>query len=62
LSKTVYMMVTRDKYSLPEAIADSVKDLAQLVDSTSGSILSTISHDKKQGRLPKYIKVEIPED
>ena len=56
------MMVTRDKYSLPEAIADTADDLAQIVGSTYGSIFSTMYHDKKHGRLPKYIKVEIPDD
>ena len=38
MGKFLWMMVSRDKYALPEAIADTCEDLAQLVGSTYGSI------------------------
>ena len=57
--KYVYMKVSKDKYRIPEVVADSLKELAEKCGTTSGSIASYISHAKKQGKEIKYIKVKI---
>ena len=53
------MKVSRDKYRIPEVVADSLKGLAEKCGTTSGSIASYMSHAKKQGKEIKYIKVKI---
>ena len=58
----VWMMVTTDKYSLPLAIADTYRELAQIVGVTPNTILSVRSKYRRQNRPPKYIKVDIDDD
>lgn len=57
---TVWMYVTMDKYELPIYVADSVKELAQLVGTSTKHIHSAIWHarQRKNGRS-KFVKVEI---
>ena len=55
----LYMMVTKDRYELPLCVADSLDELAVMVDSTKNSIASAISHAKQKGRKCKYVKVEV---
>lgn len=43
---TVYIRVTRDKFELPVAIANSVDELARICGTTRGTVLSSISHKK----------------
>ena len=59
----VYMKVTTDKYELPVAIADSVKELAEKVGVKACSIYSNMSH-YKNGAINKspYVKVVIDND
>lgn len=59
----VYMEVTRDEYELPVAVADSAKELAQIVGKNRGSILSQISHEKS-GKVKRsiYKRVKIDGD
>lgn len=58
----VYMKVTADKYELPIAIADSPKELAEMVGVKSGTISSQITRGEK-GYQPSgkrlYHRVEI---
>lgn len=42
----VYMKVTRDKYELPIAVADSVRELSRMTGATENSIWSNITHQK----------------
>lgn len=61
-SKHVYMMITNDKYELPLAVADTVEELASIVNTTPNSIYSAMSHFKNNKDLYKsckYIKVKI---
>lgn len=55
--KTVYMLVTQDKYELPLAVADSVAELAQILGIKQNIISSAISHAKKKGFNSRYVKV-----
>lgn len=56
------MKVTKDKYQLPLAVADSASELAEICGTTRNSVVSTISHYKK-GRIdfPSYICVTFEE-
>lgn len=58
---TLYMEITKDKYELPVAVADTPSELARL----RGVALSTISHAlsrPNQKRHRKYVKIEVEED
>lgn len=58
----VYMKVTRDKYELPIAVADSVRELSRMTGATENSIWSNITHQKK-GRIKRgsFKRVDIGE-
>lgn len=47
---TIYMKVTRDKYRLPVAVADSPKELAALCGVSPNAIYSGFSHEKREER------------
>ena len=58
----VYMEVTQDKYELPLAVADSVKELARLRNISADTIYSVMYHSRVKGfKRCKYIKVELEE-
>lgn len=59
----VYMMVSKDKYQLPLAIADSASELARMVGKSSNTTRSAASH-AKAGKIKNSIfyRVEIAED
>ena len=52
----VYMMVTKDEYELPIAIADTAKELSEIIHVSSNAIRSAISHKPKKCI---YVKVDI---
>lgn len=56
----VYMKVTRDKYELPIAIADTVGELAKMTGASKETIFSNISH-QKSGRIKNgsYKRIDI---
>lgn len=59
----LYMKVTRDKYELPLAVADSPAQLARILGlHNSGMINSAISHAIHDGRRSMYVKVVIDEE
>ena len=43
----IYMKVSNDKYELPEAIADSPKELGEILGRSRRSINAAISHKEK---------------
>ena len=57
MTKTVYMLVTQDKYELPLVVADTVAELARLTGQKRSSVASAITHAKKKGFSSKYVKV-----
>lgn len=58
----VYMKVTRDKFELPVAIADSPKELAKMVGSTANTINSAVNkYERGVHKTSKYIRVKIEE-
>jgi hypothetical protein len=48
-----------DKYELPIYVADSAKELAQLVGTKTKHIHSAIWHAQKRNGRCKYVKVEV---
>ena len=58
----VYMEVTKDKYELPVAIADSVKELARIRNVSANYISSRICHCKTNGHRSKYVRVVIEDE
>lgn len=55
----VYMEVTKDKYELPVAVADSAKELGALIGLDAATIYSVMYHCKIKGFKCKYIKVDL---
>ena len=53
----VWMKVTKDKYELPVAVADSAVELAGIVNTTANSISSSICHG-----CGTYVKVVIDDE
>jgi ribosomal protein L7Ae-like RNA K-turn-binding protein len=58
----VYMKVTKDKYELPVAIADSAKELAEICGTKRTNILSAIIHAEQRGQNSVYKKVEVDDE
>ena len=59
---TIYMKVTKDRYSLPVAVADSPKELAALCGVSPNAIYSGFSHEKKGDWKSPYVKVVVDDD
>ena len=57
---TLYMAVTPDEYELPIAVENTVFDLAEMYNTTSSTILTSISRNRSgKRRGAKFVKVEI---
>lgn len=55
--------VSKDQYELPIHIADTAKELAELVGVKNAvTIMSAISHANKRGNRCKYVRVPIIEE
>lgn len=54
---TLYLKTTLDEYELPIAVAESPKELAALLGTTPGCVMSSLSH-KRAG----WYKIEVEED
>lgn len=55
----LYLKVTNDRYRLPVAVAESASELSRLTGKKKTSILSVISHARKDGKESLYIRVEV---
>lgn len=55
--KAIYIMVTKDKYEHPIAIADTVKELSVMTGKSENAIRSGISK-QKQGYRSRFYKIE----
>ena len=58
----LYMEITKDKYELPVAVADSEAALARMVGVKKNCISQCIAHTKKRGGKCKYIKVVLEDE
>lgn len=59
MKNVVYMMVTRDKYELPLAIADTAAELARMLGRKERTIYSAMTQAKKKSWKSIYVKVKI---
>ena len=57
MMKKYWMAVSKDKYRLPIAVADSAGQLARMLGKARGTIDSSVSHGKKA-----YERIEVDED
>lgn len=53
----IYMKVTKDKYELPEAVAESPGELAKILGTSKNSVLSCLGH-----HCAGWIRIEIEDD
>lgn len=61
--KTLYLAVTRDRYALPLAVADTPEELAELVGSTKKNIIDSIRLSEEQNaERPRYIRVQYTDE
>ena len=58
---TLYMKVTRDKYELPVAVAETKEELAWMLGIKRDHVRSAFSHAKKF-KNPTYVVVEVDDD
>lgn len=58
----VYIMVTKDEYELPLAIANSAEELARIVGATKIAVHSGASRNARHGVWSRFRKVTIPDD
>ena len=55
----LWIAVSRDKYELPIAVADSIEELAELCGVKVNSIRSYICHARQSGKRCKYVAIEV---
>lgn len=58
----VYMKVTKDKYELPIAVANTVRELAAILGISENCISSSMSHERAGKSISPYKKIEIEEE
>lgn len=59
----VWMRITRDKYELPLAIADSAEELAEICNVERSTVASMASsYEKGKLKTSRYICVNVEED
>jgi len=51
------MKITNDKYEFPVAVADSLAELARILNIPKNNISSAMSHAKRKKQRCQYIKV-----
>ena len=61
-NKTMYMCVTRDKYELPIAFADTAVGLSRMLSYSDNAVSNAMSWAKKQKSKCRYIKVEYTDE
>ena len=62
MSDYVYMKVTKDKYELPEAVANNIPELARICQVSITAIASAISRTKRFGSKSQFIKVDVSKE
>ena len=60
--KYIFMLVTKDKYELPLAVADTRKELGKILGVSPVTIANSIVRSRKDGHKSKYVRVDFPND
>lgn len=58
----VWLKVTRDRYELPVAVAETGAELARICGTSENNVYNTINKAKALGHWSQYIRVEVEED
>lgn len=53
----VYLCVTKDRYELPVAVADSAAELAQITGVDKSTVTHSVLASERTGRRSRYIRV-----
>lgn len=56
---TLWLAVTKDKYELPLAVADSAAELGAQIGKSRTAIYDAIKYAKKYGKRCSYVRVKI---
>lgn len=56
------MLVTKDKYELPLAVADTRKELGKMLGVSPITIANSITRAQKDGHRSKYVRVEFSDN
>lgn len=63
MKRTVWMKVSKDELELPEAVADTARELAEITGTTTFSIVSSVSKVRcGERKMCRYVKVDIEDD
>lgn len=54
----VFMMVTKDKYELPLAVADTRRELGKMLSVSPVTIANSITRARNNGQKSQYIRVD----
>lgn len=59
----IWMKVTRDKYELPVAVADTAVELARIVGTTKNAVVSSVSHlEHGRKRYCSYVRIRLEDE
>ena len=58
----VYMKITKDRYELPVAVADTGEELAKICGVSINNVYNTMRSARANGYRCQYIRVKIEED
>lgn len=56
--KPLWLMVTKDKYQLPLAVADTAEELAKIVGVKPSTIIKSVTHRRKSRYIRIYVDME----
>lgn len=54
----LWLLVTKDKYQLPLAVADTSEELAQIVGVSPSTIIKSVTHRRKSRYIRIYVDME----
>lgn len=58
--KYIYMLVTKDQYELPLAVASSKWELGKMLGVSPLTIANSIARSRRDGHKSKYVRVDFP--
>lgn len=57
----VFMMITKDRYELPLAVADTRRELGRMLGVSPITIANSITRAGNNGQKSQYIRVDFPD-
>ena len=59
----IWMKVTRDKYELPVAVANTASELARIVGTTKNAVVSSVSHlEHGHKKYSSYVRIRLEDE